>query len=257
MIKDPKLTFIINTIKDAYSDFGKYNKASLTDKAAFDLVTSTDFNIENYIISKIKERYPQDVILSEETNSETVVAQGLCTWTIDPIDGTYNMANGIKIYGIQCAMYVDGTLNLAAVYIPHFDELYYAKAGEGAYLNGERITVKPNSLDHCVVSMGDFPHTRPNDIEQELRVITSLSTKIARIRMFGAACMDFTCVASGKTSGTVIFTKNKWDIAPGILLCQEAGALLKGNNGDYTDKSNVVIAVATEELYQTIIDSMK
>ena len=77
MINDSKLIFIINTIKEAYSDFGKYDKSSLTDKAAFDLVTSTDFNIENYIISKIKEKYPQDVILSEETNSETVVAQGL------------------------------------------------------------------------------------------------------------------------------------------------------------------------------------
>lgn len=257
MINDAKLIFIIDTIKEAYAKFGKYDKASLTDKAAFDLVTSTDFNIEKYIISKIKAEYPQDVILSEETNSDTVVAQGQCTWTIDPIDGTYNMANGIKIYGIQCAAYVDGVLNLAAVYLPHFDELYYAKAGEGAYLNGERLRVKPDSLDHCVVSMGDFPHARPNDIEQELKVISCLSTKIARIRMFGAACMDFACVASGKTSGTVIFTKNKWDIAPGILLCQEAGALLKGISGDYTDESNVVIAVATEELYQTVIDSLK
>ena len=256
MINDAKLIFIIDTIKEAYDVFGKYDKSSLTDKAAFDLVTSTDFNIEKYIISKIKEQYPQDVILSEETNSDTAVAQGLCTWTIDPIDGTYNMANGIKIYGIQCAAYVDGVLNLAAVYLPHFDELYYAKAGEGAYLNGERLQVKQNSLDHCVVSMGDFPHTRPNDIEQELKVISCLSTKIARIRMFGAACMDFACVASGKTSGTVIFTKNKWDIAPGILLCKEAGALLKGINGDYTDESNVVIAVATQELYQTVIDSL-
>ena len=74
--------------------------------------------------------------------------------------------------------------------------------------------------------------------------------------MFGAACIDFAFVACGKTSGTVIFTKNKWDIAPGILLCQEAGALLKGNNGDYTDESNVVIASATEELYQTIVGAL-
>ena len=75
--------------------------------------------------------------------------------------------------------------------------------------------------------------------------------------MFGAACIDFAFVASGKTSATVIFTKNKWDIAPGILLCQEAGALLKGNDGEYTDESNVVIASATEELYQTIIEALK
>lgn len=257
MINDQKLIFIIDTIKSAYTDYGTYDKTSLVDKAMFDLVTSTDFNIENYIISKIKAQYPQDIILSEETNSQTAVAKGQCTWTIDPIDGTYNMANGIKLYGIQCAMYIDGSLNLAALYLPHFDELYYAKSGEGAYMNGERINVKSNPLDHCVVSMGDFPHTRPNDTEQELKVIACLSSKIARVRMFGAACIDFAFVASGKTSATVIFTKNKWDIAPGILLCQEAGALLKGNDGEYTDESNVVIASATEELYQTIVEALK
>ena len=74
--------------------------------------------------------------------------------------------------------------------------------------------------------------------------------------MFGAACMDFAFVAAGKTSGTVIFTKNKWDIAPGILLCQESGALIKGIEGDYTDESNVVIATASEELFEIIIESI-
>ena len=127
MIKDPKLLFIIDTIKDAYVKYGKLDKNSLVDKAAYDLVTSTDFNIEKYIISQILKQYPNDKILSEETNSNTIVEQ--CTWTIDPIDGTYNMANGIKMYGIQCAMYEDGKLELAAIYLPHFDEFYYAKSG--------------------------------------------------------------------------------------------------------------------------------
>ena len=72
--------------------------------------------------------------------------------------------------------------------------------------------------------------------------------------MFGAACMDFTCVASGKTSGTVIFTKNKWDITPGILLCREAGALIMDIDGEYSENSAEVIAVSSEELYRCIKD---
>lgn len=255
MINDPKLSFIIETVKDAYAKYGKLDKSSLVDKAAYDLVTSADFNIEKFIISEIQKTYPNDKILSEETNSDTVVER--CTWTIDPIDGTYNMANGIKMYGIQCAMYIDGKLNLSAIYLPHFDELYYAKSGEGAYLNGEKLNVRYLPLDHCIVSMGDFPHSRPDDAVQELHLISSLSKEIAKIRMFGAACMDFAFVAAGKTSGTVIFTKNKWDIAPGILLCQEAGALVMGNDGDYNEDSNVVIVAASDELYQLILKALK
>lgn len=255
ILNDEKLDFIIKQIKDAYTTLGLLDKNSLFDKAPYDLVTSTDFNIENYIISKIKEKYPNDKILSEETNNKTIVEN--CTWTIDPIDGTYNMANGIKLYGIQCAMYIDGRLDLSAIFLPHFNELYYAKAGAGAYLNGERIKAKISPLDHSIVSFGDFPHKRSVDMESELNLISSLIPKIARIRMFGAACIDFASVAAGRTSGTVIFTKNKWDIAPGILLCQEAGALIKGINGEYNQDSNVVIAVSSEELYNEIMIGLK
>jgi len=70
--------------------------------------------------------------------------------------------------------------------------------------------------------------------------------------MFGAASIDFAFVASGKTDGAVIFTRNKWDIAPGILLCREAGAMIMDLNGEYSNNSNVVIAVATNDLYQVI-----
>ena len=53
-----------------------------------------------------------------------------------------------------------------------------------------------------------------------------------------------------------VTAKNKWDIAPGILLCQEAGAFIKGDNGDYTEESNVVIASSSEELYQAILEGL-
>ena len=77
---------------------------------------------------------------------------------------------------------------------------------------------------------------------------------IARIRMFGAASIDFAYLASGKTNGVVIYTRNKWDISPGILLCREAGAVLKGEHGAYSEESRVIVAVADNALYECIKD---
>ncbi len=249
-LKNEKTDFIIKTIKTAYEKHGNFNKLSTTDKGKFDLVTSTDFSIEKFIISEIHNKYPKDRILSEELNNQTIIQD--CTWTIDPIDGTYNMANSIPLFGVQCAMYSCNKLELAAIYLPHFDEMYYAEAGFGAYLNGKQIFVNKTNLEHCIVSFGDFPHARPNDASTEFSIIKNLAPKIAKIRMFGAASIDFSFVASGKTNATVIFTKNKWDIAPGILLCKEAGALVMDLEGVYSADSNVVIAVATQELYDAI-----
>lgn len=248
-----RLIFIIEAIRSAYEKYGEPNEKTLLDKSRFDLVTSVDLNIEKYLIGRILERYPDDKILSEETNSDTAI-EGK-TWTIDPIDGTYNMANGISVWGIQCAMYDGGKPVLSAILLPNSGELYYAEAGKGAYLNGKPIRVNPRDLEHCTVSFGDFPHTRQRDFELEHKIMRGLSSRIAKTRMFGAACMDFTCVASGKTSGTVIFTRNKWDITPGILLCREAGALIMDIDGEYSEGSAEVIAVSSKELYTCIRDS--
>ena len=52
----------------------------------------------------------------------------------------------------------------------------------------------------------------------------------------------------------MIYTRNKWDISPGILLCREAGAVLKGEHGAYSEESRVIVAVADNALYECIKD---
>ena len=246
-----ELEFITNTIKEAYNNYAADvdkddSYPFCMDKASFDIVTSLDFNIEKYIIKRINETFPNDKILSEETMSDTVIRER--TWTIDPIDGTFNMAAGMPLYGVQCSMFENGESVIAAIYLPILNEIYTAAKDGGAYLNGNKIHTHFTSLDKSIVSFGDFPHSRPDDISDERIIMNELYNHIARVRMFGAASIDFAYLASGKTQGTVIFTRNKWDISPGILLCKEAGAIVFGDNGDYTPESRYIIAVADKQL---------
>jgi myo-inositol-1(or 4)-monophosphatase len=75
-----------------------------------------------------------------------------------------------------------------------------------------------------------------------------------RIKMFGAACMDFSALACGRTDALVMFSKNLWDIAPGALLASEAGAYIFGLDGkEYTDRSNALIAVSEKEQLSVIL----
>jgi myo-inositol-1(or 4)-monophosphatase len=133
--------------------------------------------------------------------------------------------------------------------------MFSASLGGGAYLNGEKNTAKKVDLKHTVVSFGDFSHKRQEDLEQEYKVMGYLADKVARIRMFGAASIDYAYVAAGRTHGVIIYTKNKWDIAPGILLCREAGAVtysLHTKDGEYNFDSPSVITTATRELFDCI-----
>ncbi len=252
-----ELDFITKTIKEAYHKLADTRIDNLIDKSKFDLVTVLDYEMEKYISEKITEKYPKDRIHGEEGSSNTEIIGR--TWTIDPIDGTYNMANKLPLFGVQCSMFENEEPVVAAIYLPFTDEMYSAALNHGAYLNGKPISVTKPDLTHSIVSFGDFPHSRPSETKTELKILAHLSDKIARIRMFGAASIDYAYVAAGKTHGVVIYTKNKWDIAPGILLCKEAGAVTRSldtPDGTYNFDSPSVITTSTDELYECIKDSI-
>ena len=247
--------FIIEQIKDAYSTYST-KKISIEDKAAFDLVTTLDRNIEQYIAQKIRQRYPNDIIQGEEYTQSCFSTKRF--WTIDPIDGTVNMANGIPLFGVQCALVAEQDVVTSAIYFPFSNSTLWAVKGMGSYCNSERIYVNSSiNLDHGIVSFGDYSHKKSNPAcNLQHSIISIIYPQVAKIRMFGAACIDFALVALGKTHATVVCTKNLWDIAPGILLCKEAGAILTNCKGEnYQLGDDGVVACATTELSQTIINA--
>lgn len=252
-----ELDFIQEAVVDAYKKNQHPRHYQCDEKGPTDLVTSTDFAIEKTLIKMINERFPDDKILSEETQNETM--SGGRMWTIDPIDGTYNFASGIPLFGVQACLLEDDRPVVSAVYLPLLHELYYAALGGGAFLFGDntsllgdKIKVKQTPLHRAVLSFGDYQHLTPEAARAEQSLLVKLPSKIGRVRMLGAACIDFAYVASGKTQGTILYTKNKWDIMPGILLCQEAGALVYGDSGEYRTDSEFIIAAASKE----VVDSM-
>ena len=244
---------IVAEIKRIYAKYACHGIDNVSQKAQFDLVTNIDIGIEKELTESILKAFPNDKIHGEETSStQDIVGR---TWTIDPIDGTCNMSGQLPLYGVQCALLQDGEIVFAVIYLPHFNEIMVAEKDGGCFLNGKRVTVKRNgTLNNALVSFGDYPHYKKPDVAlRQHRAIGQLMTQIAKIRMFGAACIDFAFVAAGRTDGTVVITRNLWDIAPGILTCKEAGAVITNLDGKpYSFGDNGVVASATEELSQLI-----
>lgn len=250
-----ELEFIKEQMLSAFKKYGNI-KLHTTQKSAFDLVTDIDINIEKHISAAIRKTYPDDRIHGEEFSASENIAGR--TWTIDPIDGTCNMASGSKLYGMQCSLIENNEIVLGIVYLPHLEEWIYATKDSGCYFNGERITVnKDITLNNAIVSFGDYPHTNNGIADIQHTAVKRLYPQVAKIRMFGAACMDFSFVAQGRTHGTVVITKNIWDIAPGLAICREAGAVITNLNGmPYKLGDDGVVAAATHSLSNLICDSL-
>lgn len=251
---EKELNFLKEQMSLAYEKFAG-EKRTVTQKRAFDLVTDLDVNIEKCLTEAIKKAFPCDMVQGEEFSSAPKT-QGR-VWSLDPIDGTCNMANDSKLYGVQAALLEDNEPVVGVIYLPHFGEWYYAIKGEGAWRNGERIRVNDGvELQNALVSVGDYPHRNVELARIEHEAIRMIFPKIAKIRMFGGACMDFAFTASGQTHACVIITKNVWDIAPGLLICQEAGAFtcnLQGGAFHFGDYG--VIAAANQEVFNLVKDS--
>lgn len=249
--------FILSSISCAIENYCNKDGFITEQKGAYDLVTDIDKGIEDFLKKEIYKEFPEDNIISEETLPFSEINGR--TWIIDPIDGTCNMAHGINFYGVQCALIEGEDIVLSAIVLPAFGEEYYAIKDGGAYLNGKRISVSSKtSVQNSIVSFGDYSHKSSKHAILQHKAIGWLYPQIAKIRMFGAACFDFTFLASGKTDSTVIMTKNLWDICPGVLLCKEAGAIVTDFDGkDYKAGVFGVAASSNENLHNLTLASLK
>lgn len=192
-----------------------------------DLVTNFDLEIEQFIIGKIKESYPNFDIVSEEFNSKKELTKNC--FVIDPIDGTINFANGMPLWGIQVACVKKGKVCSCAIYLPKFKEMYYADKS-GAFVNGALIHVEEKGSRNIAVVEG---HNRN---ASRIRVEKS-GTKT---RALGVACVSYSWIASGKLGAFVFKNNNLWDYLAGEYLVTQAG-------GYSIDKDNLHIAACSKE----------
>ena len=252
-----ELNFITTHIKEAYDLFAGCGASDVRQKGAFDLVTEVDVNIERYLSNAILTAFPEDHIHAEElSNSQPIEGR---TWVIDPIDGTCNFAHSIPTYGIQCCLFADGEPKLAVIYLPRQEELYTAIAGHGCFLNGKQVWVdKEITAENAIISVGDFTHKSDRLATLQYRAVGYLYPRVAKLRMYGAASVDFAWFVSGRLSATVFITRNLWDIAPGILMSREAGAIVMGLDGEAYDfsKEGVMLA-ANEEIAALMRDAFR
>ena len=247
-----ELSFITEKIKEAYDRFAASGPKDIRSKSAFDLVTEVDVNIEKFLTDAILSAFPGDKIHAEElSSSQEIIGR---TWVIDPIDGTCNFAHNIPTYGIQCCLFDDGQPKMAVIYLPCQAELYTAAEGEGCFLNGRKVTVdKSVTANTAVISVGDFTHKSDRLAALQYMAVGYLYPRVAKLRMYGAASVDYAWFVSGRLSATVFTTRNLWDIAPGILMSREAGAIVTGLDGEPYDFSKEGVMLAANEEIATLM----
>ncbi len=200
-------------------------------KGQSDFVTDVDKASEQRIVDIVHRRLPDATILGEELTPTALSGAGLVV-IADPLDGTTNFLHGYPEYSVSIAIAHDGVLCAGVVLdIPHGEE-FTATKGEGAFLNGRRITVsKLREPGRALIGTG-FPFKTVEQLPEYTGQFCLVARATAGIRRAGSAALDLCNVACGRFDAFWELTLAPWDIAAGILMVHEAGGIITDLEGD-------------------------
>ncbi len=208
----------------------------VTIKADQTPVTQADRESERAIVEILAKAFPAYGILGEEFGGSGPSDR---RWIIDPIDGTKNFVRRIPIWATLIALEEAGEVTAGVIYNPVADELYTARRGGGAFLNGARIRVSP------VTALADaqFIHAGLNIVRTagHWDGFTRLIDATGRQRGFGDY-YGYGLVASGKAEIYAELDLKPWDLAPCKILVEEAGGRFTDFDGRPTIYSGTAFA---------------
>src|SRR5215212_774349 len=97
-------------------------------------VTQADRAVNELIVRHLRESFPADGVLAEEsTDASERLSRGR-VWMVDPIDGTKGFIAGTGDFAVQIGLAVRGRAALGVLYAPATDVLYWAARGHGSWV---------------------------------------------------------------------------------------------------------------------------
>jgi len=228
----------------------------ITSKGARDVVTATDVAVEDAVRGIVHDALGFPVIGEERGGKAT--PDGSPYWLVDPICGTRNYASGIPLYCVNLALVEGGHVTAAVVGDPSTGEIDVAERGRGAWAlkdGARRRLITSDESRTIVVEDGKSKGARREHAAQ----FTAAAMRADRwdFRSLGTT-VALPYLAAGRISAYVVFQVSAIHAGAGSLLVTEAGGTLSDIDGRaWTIHSDSVVASATPDLHQEMLDLAK
>lgn len=212
-----------------------------------------DKDVDRLIIAEIKRHYPHHSLLTEESGFLQGDPDWL--WIVDSLDGTGNFANFNPFFSVCIALMHKSELLLGTMYAPAINEFYFAEKGKGAYLNGGRIRV--SDITDLSQSYIFYCEGGEKDRAKTGKIISRVYPHVMDMRKLGSAGLEIAWVTAGR--GEAYFTTKiePWDVAPGVLLIQEAGGEVSDFHGDSWKLQTSDLLFSNGKVHQELLDLIK
>lgn len=207
---------------------------------ALDMVSRADREAEEIIRAHVAAAFPDDGFLGEEGGAQPGTSG--YTWVMDPIDGTVPFVSGLPHWCVAIALQSAQRTEAGAIYHPMQDEMFTARHGAGAHLNGAAMSISPATrLTNSLTGIGASHRT---SAEHVASVIQALMHKRGMFYRSGSGALMLCHVAAGRLGGYYEPHMNVWDCLAGLLMVREAGGSTLPMPADAMENGGAVLAAA-------------
>ena len=211
-------------------------------------VTQADVECEQAIRGIILEAFPDHGFFGEETGKTQSDADSV--WLVDPIDGTKGFVRQYPFFSTQIALMHNEEIILGVSNGTMFGETVWAERGQGAWLNGQQLTVsKEEDRSLAAISTGNLKSLAKSDGWAKLGDLVAVAD---RIRGYGDF-YHYHLLAAGKIEAVIESDVNILDIAALSIIVEEAGGVFTDLNGKSPDLNTRSVLAANPGLHKQLL----
>jgi histidinol-phosphatase len=199
-------------------------------------VSDADRASEQAIRAALGAAFPADTVLGEEYGENA--GSSTRRWIIDPIDATINYVRGVPVWGSLIALEDEAGVAVGVVSAPALHARWWASRGGGAWGDARRMSVsRVANLAEAHLSFNSVTAAEAAG----LTGVLDLSRRCARTRGFGDF-WSFMLLAGGTVDVVVEPVAKVWDLAPLIVIVEEAGGRFTDAGGARTISGGNAVA---------------
>ena len=221
---DEFITFVeevtIKTSEDI-NNFFDLNIGNSRFKGDRSIVTDADICAETFIRKQISSKFCNHNIVGEELSDKSLNSDA--KWIVDPIDGTYNFAKGVPIFGTLIGFLYNELPTYGSLRLPKLGNDFIVGDNNLSFLNGKKLTTTPfKGWNDALILTTD-----------EVRIFNSkISDQWQKLKKTGADfrswgdCFGYFLVCQGKADAMFDLDLKPYDILPLIPILIGAGVAI-------------------------------
>ena len=249
-----RLIAVVRRAGDMIRDAHDIEKDTREKNGAADLVTKYDVAVQTFLQKELLALVPEAGFLGEEGEHETLDKPWV--FVVDPIDGTTNFVRHMHHSNIAVALVHEGCVAYGVVYNPFTEEMFAARRGGGAFLNGRPIHVSDRDMSHAITMCGSTIYDR-RFTDRSFSLMRRLYDLGLDFRRFGSAELDVCYVACGRAEVFFECRLSPWDYAAGSLILTEAGGKITRLDGSPIDPYRGGSVWATNGICHPVLELLK